>query len=288
VDGDFRLFESGAIAEYLCERHIDSGLGRIEGDPERYVWLQWIHYCETMAVHTAALVQQRFFIAAADRSPMIAKLEGRRLEKSVQVLEAQLIDHTDEIAYITADLDDGLESNLITLKAIREHVPLFEHYYGEVERLYPAAIEKLKFNEALKRMLDHLVGDLIRNTKSNVAPAKIKTLTDVRNSPKRLADFSGEVEAQRKQAKEFLYAQLYYSPELKRDKEQSARVITEMFNFWLAHPDKLPATYRQEIDSGSSSPARVVCDYVAGMTDNFILEQHRIHCGGALAASDHE
>ena len=92
VDGDFRLFESGAIAEYLCERHIDSGLGRIEGDPERYEWLQWIHYCETMAVHAAALVQQRFFIAAADRSPMIAKLEGRRLEKSVQVLEAQLID----------------------------------------------------------------------------------------------------------------------------------------------------------------------------------------------------
>jgi glutathione S-transferase len=92
VDGDFRLFESGAIAEYLCERHAESGLGRLEGDPERYAWLQWIHYCETMAVHAASLVQQRFFIAPADRSPMIAKLEGRRLEKSVQVLEAQLID----------------------------------------------------------------------------------------------------------------------------------------------------------------------------------------------------
>src|SRR5947209_1271833 len=198
-------------------------------------------------------------------------------------LEAQLIDHTDEIAYITADLDDGLESNLISLKAIREHVPLFEHYYGEVERLYPAAIDKLRFNEALKRMLDHLVGDLIRNTKSRIASAKIETLDDVRSSRERLAGFSHEVEAQRKQAKEFLYEQLYYSPELKGDKQQSAQVITEMFNFWLAHPDKLPATYRQEIDTGSSSSARVVCDYVAGMTDNFILEQHRMHCGGVLA-----
>jgi glutathione S-transferase len=92
LDGDFRLFESGAIAEYLCERHAECGLGRLERDPERYEWLQWIHYCETMAVHAAALVQQRFFIAAADRSAVIAKLEGRRLEKSVQVLEAQLID----------------------------------------------------------------------------------------------------------------------------------------------------------------------------------------------------
>jgi glutathione S-transferase len=92
VDGDFRLFESGAIAEYLCERCADSGLGRLERNPERYEWLQWIHYSETMAVHAASLVQQRFFIAAADRSAVIAKLEGRRLEKSVQVLEAQLID----------------------------------------------------------------------------------------------------------------------------------------------------------------------------------------------------
>jgi glutathione S-transferase len=92
VDEDFRLFESGAIAEYLCERYPESGLGRLGRDPERYEWLQWIHYSETMAVHAASLVQQRFFIAAADRSPVIAKLEGRRLEKAVQVLEPRLAD----------------------------------------------------------------------------------------------------------------------------------------------------------------------------------------------------
>jgi glutathione S-transferase len=92
VEGDFRLFESGAIAEYLCERHPEGGLGRLGQDSERYEWLQWIHYSETMAVHAAALVQQRFFIATPDRSAVIAKLEGRRLEKAVQVLEPQLID----------------------------------------------------------------------------------------------------------------------------------------------------------------------------------------------------
>jgi glutathione S-transferase len=92
VDGDFRLFESGAIAEYLCERYPARGLGRLERNSERYAWLQWVHYAETMAVHAASLVQQRFFIAAADRSAVIAKLEGRRLEKAVQVLEPQLSD----------------------------------------------------------------------------------------------------------------------------------------------------------------------------------------------------
>jgi glutathione S-transferase len=92
VDGDFRLFESGAIAEYLCERYPERGLGRLGRDRERYEWLQWIHYSETMAVHAAALVQQRFFIAAADRSAVVAKLEGRRLEKAAQVLEPRLLD----------------------------------------------------------------------------------------------------------------------------------------------------------------------------------------------------
>jgi glutathione S-transferase len=92
VEGDFRLFESGAIAEYLCERHPEGGLGRLGQDSERYEWLQWIHYSETMAVHAASLVQQRFFIATPDRSAVIAKLEGRRLEKAVQVLEPRLID----------------------------------------------------------------------------------------------------------------------------------------------------------------------------------------------------
>jgi glutathione S-transferase len=92
VEGDFRLFESGAITEYLCERYPESGLGRLGQDPERYEWLQWVHYGETIAVHAASLVQQRFFIAAADRSPVIVKLESRRLEKAVQVLEPRLSD----------------------------------------------------------------------------------------------------------------------------------------------------------------------------------------------------
>ena len=90
VDGDFRLFESGAIAEYLCERYPAAGLGRLAEHAERYEWLQWIHYSETVAVHAATLVQQRFFIASADRSAVVVKLEGRRLEKTVEVLQASL------------------------------------------------------------------------------------------------------------------------------------------------------------------------------------------------------
>jgi glutathione S-transferase len=114
VEGDFRLFESGAIAEYLCERHPEGGLGRLGQDSERYEWLQWIHYSETMAVHAASLVQQRYFIAAADRSKVIAKLEGRRLEKAVQVLEPLLNDQDNLLrsGFSAADIGVGYSLHL--------------------------------------------------------------------------------------------------------------------------------------------------------------------------------
>src|SRR4030081_2828384 len=114
-------------------------------------------------------------------------------------LEAQLIDLTDEIAYNTADLDDGYEAHLLSLEEIRGRVPLFERFYREVEQIYPNAPEKLKFNEALKRVLNRFVGDLITNTETRVKQAGVRTQDDVRNHPQRLAAFSSEVEAERKQ-----------------------------------------------------------------------------------------
>ena len=91
-DGDFTLFESGAIAEYLCERFPGPAMGRLMGDPERYEWLQWIHYSETMAVHAATLVQQLVFFKEADRSAGLIKLESARLKKCLAVVEAHLLD----------------------------------------------------------------------------------------------------------------------------------------------------------------------------------------------------
>src|ERR1700704_2890986 len=96
-------------------------------------------------------------------------------------LEGQLIDVADEIAYSTADLDDGYEAHLLTLDQIRDGIPVFENFYREVEGLYPVAAEKLKFNEALKRVLDRWAGDLIRSTETQIRHAGIKTLKDVRS-----------------------------------------------------------------------------------------------------------
>ena len=191
-------------------------------------------------------------------------------------LEAQLIDLTDEIAYNTADLDDGYESHLLSLEEIREGVPIFERFYREVVQLYPEAPEKLKFNETLKRVLNRLVDDLIRTTRNRITEAGIQTLDDVRRHPARLVAFSPTVDAERKQNKDFLYENLYYSPSLADEKDDAERVVSELFAFWMAHPESLPHNYRDK--AKEESLPRVICDYIAGMTDHFIYEQYEKHC----------
>lgn len=194
-------------------------------------------------------------------------------------LEAQLIDLTDEIAYNTADLDDGFESRLLDVQEIRREVPIFERFHREAEKLYPTVSTKLKFNEALKRMLNRMVGDLIDTTRQRVRDAGVGTLEDVRRHPERIASFSAEVDAERRQAKEFLYRCLYYSEQLREQKADGERIVTELFDHWMSAPETLPRSYREMIDRGEESRARVVCDYIAGMTDKFILDQYRAVIG---------
>ncbi len=196
-------------------------------------------------------------------------------------LEAQLIDLTDEIAYNTADLDDGFEARLLTLDEIRSRVRIFERYYREVEQLYPEAIEKLRFNEALKRMFNCLVSDLIENTRARLKAAGVRTVDEVRAWPERLVSFSREVNEERAQSKSFLYEKLYLSQPLQPEKDAAELVIVEMFECWIAHPETLPPSHREK--THHQSLPRVVCDYIAGMTDSFALEQHQQHCGGRAA-----
>jgi dGTPase len=183
-------------------------------------------------------------------------------------LEAQLIDLTDEIAYSTADLDDGFEARLLKLPQIRERVRVFERFYREAEAKYPEAPEKLKFNEALKRVLNRFVTDLIENTQRRVESAKTANLDELRHYPERLAGFSPEVEEERHEAKSFLYEALYNCSPLEPEKRHAEQVITEVFNHFMSHPETLPRGYRER--TGTEKLVRVVCDYIAGMTDTYI------------------
>jgi len=183
-------------------------------------------------------------------------------------LEAQLIDLTDEIAYSTADLDDGFEARLLRLPQIRQRVRVFEKYYVEAEAKYPDAPDKLKFNEALKRVLNRFVTDLIENTRQRAEQAGIRSLEELRSFPERLASFSAEVELERAEAKRFLYEALYNCERLEPEKQKAEKVVTDVFEYLLAHPEALPQSYRAKAEK--ESLPRVVCDYIAGMTDHYV------------------
>jgi dGTPase len=188
-------------------------------------------------------------------------------------LEAQLIDLTDEIAYSTADMDDGVEARVLSREQVRDQVPVFALLYAEVEQRHPAASEKLKFNETLKRVLDRLVSDLIAHSSKLIGEAGVRSVEEVRNFPRRLFAFSPEADRERREIRDFLYRNVYFSPGLQPDKKQAERVIAEMFEFFMKSPRELPMSYQKK--ARHEPLHRIVCDYVAGMTDTFILEQHR-------------
>jgi dGTPase len=187
-------------------------------------------------------------------------------------LEAQIIDLADEIAYLTADLDDGIESGLLDIDHLRAHVRILSRCFACVEQEHPGVDEKYLFHEALQLMQNILTDDLIVNTRANLAAGSLTTLADIRRHRTRIATFSAGVEAERVQEKQYLYDHLYTCPELTLEHDKAEEVVTVLFNFWMENPDELPEGYQEEVPL--SSLPRVVADYIAGMTDAYILLQY--------------
>jgi dGTPase len=192
-------------------------------------------------------------------------------------LEAQLIDLADEIAYLTADIDDGLDSGILSLDAVREAVPLFREFHDEALGKYPSAAPKLSVYDALRRVLNVFVTDVMDEVRARVTSLGATTLEDVRRAPARLAALSSDMEHERFMTKKFLYANLYNSPGMEELHERAAYVVQSVFGFLMNDPSLLPEDHRAQIPT--EGLARTVADYIAGMTDAFI-EQLWMRCGG--------
>jgi len=187
-------------------------------------------------------------------------------------LEAQLIDHADEIAYLTADLDDGVESGLLEIEQVCQNVGILTRCYKQVESQHVGVEPKLLFNEALQLMQNTLTDDLIETTGRNAQAAGVKSQADVRRHPARLAGFSPQVEAERLQEKRYLYETLYTCNALENEHHKAEEVVTALFDHWINDPKELPVSHFDEVEN--EGLARVVADYIAGMTDSFILLQY--------------
>jgi dGTPase len=183
-------------------------------------------------------------------------------------LEAQLIDLADEIAYLTADLDDGLDSGILTLEQVREGVALFRGFHDGVLRDYPAAAPKVTAYETLNRVLNALVTDLLKEVHRQVAALGATTLDEIRRAPHRLVALSPEMEAARAATKEFLYANLYYSPIIEETHTHATEVVEGLFSTLITDPSLLPEDHQAQIST--QGLARTVADYIAGMTDSYV------------------
>jgi dGTPase len=192
-------------------------------------------------------------------------------------LEGQLIDWVDEIAYNTADLDDAREAELLDLLALRKEVPIFADAYAEIDAAYPAGREKLKFNASLKLVLDQLATDLIETTQQRVLASGAATADDIRRASRRLAGFSDAFAERNAELKRFLFKHIYNHPAITEDRDRSVRCLQELFLYYLDSPGSMPSSHEQA--ARTVGRYVVVCDYIAGMTDQFLLRKHQEHFG---------
>jgi dGTPase len=259
------------VLAQMMRRHQDSfdhnlhALRTVEKFEQKYV--------EFPGLNLTFEVREGIIKHSRDYDPAVhPELREYRLDE-LPPLEAQLIDVADELAYNCADLDDGMESKLLTLGIIREGLPLFASLYCPIDRKYPAALEKLKFNEALKRLLDTLVTDLIDATRLRLRKLKVRAVEQVRCHSSRLVGLGLRHARENQQFKEFLHRNLYSHQNVDAERKKIIKCLERLFEYFLEHPRSLPAAYFAKTQQ---EPAhRVVCDYIAGMTDNYLLEQHR-------------
>jgi len=195
-------------------------------------------------------------------------------------LEAQLIDLADEIAYNTADLDDAFSAGMLSADDVAEASPEFGVIYEAVEVECPAATSRQRFYEALRPLMNSLVSGVIDGTRERARQASAETWRDVRSFSGRIAAFTPEAACTSRALKELLHRRVYDSPLLGEHRRDSMAMIGRLFQWFLNHPECLPDPYRQT--AMAEPPHRVVCDYIAGMTDGFFRRVYERQVGGVF------
>lgn len=194
-------------------------------------------------------------------------------------LEAQIIDLADEIAYNTADLDDAFSAGMLTAEDVAAAVPQYAGIHETIETQFPGATPRERFHEGLRFLIDALSSGFLAGTVERAAAAGVRDVEEVRSYPERLAAFSAEAAETSRALKRFLHRQVYASELLGEDRRGSMARIGELFRFFLEHPGRLPDGYREQCESDAAH--RVVCDYMAGMTDGYFVRIYEQTVGAA-------
>ncbi len=190
--------------------------------------------------------------------------------------EAQVAAHADDIAYNNHDIDDGLRAGLFTLAEVRAEVPLVGGVIGAVEADYPALEQGRAIAEPVRRLIGIWIDDLVAESSARLASAKPKCVEDVRAAGKPLIGFSDQMNEQQAILRRFLMARMYRHWKVNRSRSHAKRILKELFELFLAQPELLPPDWQSGGDGpGGQRTARRACDYIAGMTDDFAIDEHK-------------
>jgi dGTPase len=190
----------------------------------------------------------------------------------VPSIEGQIINYADEIAYNNHDIDDGLKSGYISLDML-ERIPLWQRVSAGVREKYPAIDDKRLVFQTISALIGLLIGDICRTIAANLERLSIASLDDLRRVNKPLAHFSEDVTMQNLELKRFLFDNLYRHYKVDKMRVKAEIFITRLFETYLQYPNLLPPKYR--LRSERFGLERTVCDYIAGMTDRFALDEYK-------------
>ena len=200
-------------------------------------------------------------------------------------LEAQLAAIADDIAYNHHDMDDGLRAGFFTLKEIGTipHVGKALRFY---KKRYPDCQDTLLFAQVIRALINEMVEDVIQETRQQISAFKIQSLADVRTAPRQIVAFSPSMQAKEQALKSFLFTNMYRSPSVQKERIQAEITVKQIFTHYLADPETLPDNWygraaRNDLapylsngpSAGLKNTARIVSDYIAGMTDRFAIKE---------------
>jgi len=196
---------------------------------------------------------------------------GERFIKRQQPgLEAQIANLADEIAYNNHDVDDGLRSGLLDMEQLST-VAIFRRHMRMVLRQFPRIEGRRLVHETVRRMIDTLVTDLIRHSAANIRTLGPETVDDIRRAPPMIR-FSERIQREQAELKRFLHTNLYRHYRVSRMSSKARRVITDLFQAFMAEPGLLPPEFQSRAQEDAP---RAIADYIAGMTDRYAIVEHR-------------
>ena len=215
---------------------------------------------------------------SAQNARKLGDVARRFLEKKQPGLEAQLANLADAIAYNNHDVDDGVRAGLIAIDELRD-VRIFSRFHASVVEKYPGVSGRRQLYETIRRMVDYLVSDLIVQSARNIEVAEVESIDAVRDRQQPLIALSETALAEHQELKRFLRTKLYNHPKVSEVMDEARGTLKGLFEAYLRDPTLLPPEHqavvlRADAAGGAPARARVVADYVAGMTDRFAFLEH--------------